>query len=260
MKNIITLAILIVLLFGCTTVPITGRRQLSTVTNQDLIPMSFESYRVFMDTNQVANDKEQVALVKKVGKRIQGAVEKYMSDNGLSSQLDGFEWEFNLIEADVVNAWAMPGGKVAFYTGILPVCQDEDGVAVVMGHEIAHAIAGHGAERMSEMQIAQLGGAAAGSAFGSESVLTAAYGVGANLTMLSFSRKHESEADHIGLVFMAIAGYNPSEAPEFWERMSTMSDGGAPPEFVSTHPSHETRISDLNAWIPEAMGYYQKQN
>lgn len=257
MKKLLFLTILGLFLYGCSTVPITGRRQLSTVTNQDLIPMSFESYRLFMDTNQVASDKEGVVLVKKVGKRIQTAVEKYMADNGLSSQLDGFEWEFNLIEADIVNAWAMPGGKVAFYTGIMPICQDENGVAVVMGHEIAHAIAGHGAERMSEIQLAQLGGAAAGTTFGSESVLTMAYGVGANLTMLNFSRKHESEADHIGLIFMAIAGYDPHEAPKFWERMSTMSGGGAPPQFMSTHPSHDTRISDLNGWIPEAMGYYQ---
>ena len=120
-----------------------------------------------------------------------------------------------------------------------------------------HAIAGHGAERMSEIQLAQLGGAVAGQTFGSESVFTTAFGVGANLTMLSFSRRHESEADHIGLVFMAIAGYDPHEAPEFWGRMSTMSGGEAPPEFMSTHPSHDTRISDLNGWIPEAMNYYQ---
>ncbi len=257
MKKLLLLTILAFVVDACTTVPITGRRQLATYSNQDLIPMSFESYKVFMDTNQVAKDQDQIALVKKVGKRIQTAVEKYMGDNGLSRQLDGFEWEFNLIEEDIVNAWAMPGGKVAFYTGIMPICQDESGVAVVMGHEIAHAIAGHGAERMSEAQLAQLGGAVAGETFGSGSVYAMAFGVGANLTMLSFSRKHESEADHIGLIFMAIAGYDPHEAPGFWERMSAESGGGAPPEFVSTHPSHETRISDLNGWIPEAMEYYQ---
>lgn len=184
-----------------------------------------------------------------------------MTAKGLSSELAGFEWEFNLIEdPKTVNAWCMPGGKVAFYTGIMPICKDETGVAVVMGHEVAHAIANHGRERMSQQLLAQYGLTTLGAFIGAnpsagQELLMQAVGAGTNLGMLRFSRDHESEADHIGLIFMTIAGYDPNEAPKFWERMTEMSGGQEPPEFISTHPSHSTRIADLKGWIPEAMSY-----
>ena len=200
-------------------------------------------------------------MVKKVGQNIQKAVEKYLADKGASSELNGFAWEFNLIDdPKTANAWCMPGGKVAFYTGILPICKDEAGIAVVMGHEVAHAIANHGRERMSQQMVAQFGLSTLSAAMGQNPTLTneilmQAVGAGTSLGMLKFSRTHESEADHIGLIFMAMAGYDPNEAPKFWERMTQMSGGQQPPEFMSTHPSHETRIKDLQSWIPEAMKY-----
>lgn len=262
LKSISILFIAIVC-FQCAQVPITGRRQLSLVKNSEIIPMSVDQYQTVLKESKLSTDAEQTALVKKVGVKIQKAVEKYMADNGYSSQLNGFAWEFNLIEEDVVNAWCMPGGKVAFYTGILPVCQDEKGIAVVMGHEVAHAIANHGRERMSQGLITNgfLGGlsvAMGQNPSGTQELLMQSIGAGTQIGMLKFSRNHESEADKLGLIFMSIAGYNPSEAPKFWERMAAQSGGAQPAEFMSTHPSHETRISDLNAQIPEAMKYYNK--
>lgn len=258
----IALLIVVLLCVQCATVPLTGRRQLSLVKNSEIIPMSFDQYQTVLKEGKLSTDKEQTALVKKVGVRIQKAVEKYMADNGYSKQLNGFEWDFNLLEEDVVNAWCMPGGKVAFYTGIMPVCQDEKGVAVVMGHEVAHAIANHGRERMSQGLITNgfLGGVSVAmgqNPTGTQQILMQSIGAGTQIGMLKFSRNHESEADKLGLIFMSIAGYDPSEAPKFWERMAAQSGGGQPAEFMSTHPSHETRISDLNAQIPEAMKYYK---
>lgn len=202
-------------------------------------------------------------MVKSVGLKIQKAVEEYMKENNASQQLSGFNWEFNLIDQDIANAWCMPGGKVAFYTGIMPICQDETGIAVVMGHEVAHAIANHGRERMSQSMVAEMGLSSIGAAMGENPTLTKdifmqSMGIGTQLGMLRFSRQHESEADKIGLIFMAMAGYDPAAAPEFWIRMKSMSGGEAPPEWLSTHPSNETRISDLKAAIPEAMKYYEK--
>jgi predicted Zn-dependent protease len=178
--------------------------------------------------------------------------------------LNGFHWEFNLIDdPKTVNAWCMPGGKVAFYTGIMPLCQDETGVAVVMGHEVAHAIANHGRERMSEGMVAQLGLNTLSAALGqhptaTKQLMLQAVGVGTQIGMLKFSRQHESEADRIGLVFMAMAGYDPNKAIEFWQRMESQQNGSAPPEWLSTHPSHSTRIADLKKEMPEAMKYYKK--
>jgi predicted Zn-dependent protease len=178
--------------------------------------------------------------------------------------VETFSWEFNLIEENVVNAWCMPGGKVAFYTGILAVCQDEEGIAVVMGHEVAHAVAKHGSERMSQGLVQQFGGTALQVALKdkpaeTQSIYMAAYGLGAQYgAMLPFSRLHESEADEMGLVFMAMAGYDPRTAPKFWERMSAQSEGSAPLEFLSTHPSHKTRITKLNAQMGQAYSVYQK--
>lgn len=264
MVNRILLVLMsVAMLWACAKVPITGRRQLSLVSNSEIIPMSFQQYEQVLKESKLSEDEEQVQMVKRVGAKIQKAVEDYMVMKNIPEYLDGFEWDFNLIDDDIVNAWCMPGGKVAFYTGIMAICEDETGVAVVMGHEVAHAIANHGRERMSQGLLTNgfLGGVSV--AMGSnptmtQEILMQSIGAGTQLGMLKFSRKHESEADEIGLIFMAMAGYNPNAAPEFWERMSEGSGGSQPPEFMSTHPSHETRISDLKALIPEAMKYYKK--
>ncbi|MDN5200019.1 M48 family metallopeptidase [Fulvivirgaceae bacterium BMA10] len=262
MRNIILILTTILIFQSCATVPVTGRKQLSLISNAELLPMSFQGYEQVLDSSKIINNTAQARMVKSVGKKIQVAVEEFMKMNGQSALLEGYAWDFNLIEADVVNAWCMPGGKVAFYTGIMPICKDEKGVAVVMGHEVAHAIANHGRERMSQGMAAQLGLSSLSVAMGQNPSLTnkllmQSVGIGTQLGMLKFSRTHESEADRMGLIFMALAGYDPSEAPKFWERMAELSKGQAPPEFLSTHPSHETRISDLNAQIPEAMKYYK---
>lgn len=250
------------LVYGCAKVPVTGRSQLNLVSNEEIIPLSFQSYQQVLDSANISTS-DQAAMVKNVGKKIQVAVEEYMEMNGWSDQLAGFKWEFNLIEDDIVNAWAMPGGKVAFYTGIMPICRDELGVAVVMGHEVAHAIANHGRERMSQGLLANMGLSTVGAAMGQNPSLTSqiflrSVGVGTQIGMLKFSRTHESEADKIGLVFMAMAGYDPNEAPKFWQRMQENSGGQAPPEWLSTHPSHERRIQELKEAIPEAMKYYKQ--
>ncbi len=249
--------------YSCATVPVTGRSQLNLVSNTEIIAYSAAQYQEVLATSNLSTDQEQVAMVKSVGDRIKSAVEKYMNDNGYGSSLDGFNWEFNLIDNDsTVNAWAMPGGKVAFYTGIMPICQDEKGVAVVMGHEVAHAIANHGRERMSQGLLLNLGMSSISGAMGENPSLTKeifmqSVGIGSQLGMLAYGRNQESEADKIGLIFMAIAGYDPHEAPIFWTRMSG-GGGSQPPEWLSTHPSHETRIDDLNANMEEAMKYYKQ--
>jgi predicted Zn-dependent protease len=253
----------LLLLYGCATVPVTGRRQLDLVSSSEINAMSATQYQEVLKKGPLSTNQEQVAMIKRVGAKIQKGVEQYMASKGASDQLAGFAWEFNLIQDDkTVNAWCMPGGKVAFYTAILPICKDETGVAVVMGHEVAHAIANHGRERMSQGLLQEFGLSTLGSAMGqnptaTKQIFLEAVGMGANLGMLKFSRQHESEADHIGLIFMSMAGYNPQEAPKFWERMTSMSNGQKPPEFMSTHPSDETRISQLNGWMPEAMGFYK---
>lgn len=265
-KLIISSALALLLIWSCTTVPITGRKQLTGLTNTgEVLALSAQSYKTVLDSANVLTTGEQAAMVKRVGARIQTAVEKYMRDNGFEKQLEGFEWEFNVIDEDVVNAWAMPGGKVAFYTGILPICQDEAGIAVVMGHEVAHAIAKHGQERMNQGMVQQFGAIGLSVALqnkpaATQNLANQAFGIGTTvLGVLPFSRLHESEADELGLTFMAIAGYDPREAPEFWERMSANSGGNQPPEFMSTHPSHETRIQRLNAALPKALEYYNAQ-
>ena len=252
----------LLLLAACATVPLTGRQQLSIIPDSEMMAMSYQQYAEVIGASTLSRDREQVAMVRRVGARIQAAVERYMAREGLSSHLDGYAWEFNLIESDQVNAWCMPGGKVAFYTGILPVCRDETGVAVVMGHEVAHAIAEHGAERMSQGLLTQLGGVALSEALKNEPAETrdlwmTAFAVGAQYgAMLPYSRLHESEADHMGLIFMAMAGYDPREAPVFWQRMAALG-GQKPPELLSTHPSDATRVRNLQARMPEALTYYQ---
>lgn len=264
LKKAIALTLISAVIYACATVPLTGRKQLSLVENSEIIPMVEQQYDSIIRTGPLSSNAQQTAMVKNVGARIQKAVEKFMAEKNLSSQLDGFKWEFNLIDdPKTVNAWCMPGGKVAFYTGIMPICKDESGVAVVMGHEVAHAIANHGRERMSQSIAQQFGLSTLSAALGQNASMTnqlvlQAVGVGSQIGMLKFSRQHESEADKIGLMFMAIAGYDPREAPKFWERMSAGSQGGGTPEWLSTHPSDATRISDLNKAMPEALKYYEK--
>jgi len=262
-KNATILILIGLIVYACATVPLTGRRQLAMVSNQEILPLADQQYEKVLDTSKISSNQQYVRMVKTVGANIQKAVEQFMAEKGMSEELAGFEWEFNVIDdPNTVNAWCMPGGKVAFYTGIMPICRDEAGVAVVMGHEVAHAIANHGRERMSQGLLANgLLGTVAG-AMGQNPSLTQevfmqAVGMGAQIGMLSFSRQHESEADRIGLIFMSIAGYDPHEAPKFWERMTQGSGGAAPPEWLSTHPSHSTRIKDLNKAMPEAMQYYE---
>lgn len=253
----------VLLINSCATVPVTGRRQLDLVSSDEINTMSASQYKEVIKKGPLSNNAEQVAMIQRVGGRIEKAVEQYMALKGASDQLAGFNWEFNLIQDDkTVNAWCMPGGKVAFYSAIIPICKDETGIAVVMGHEVAHAIANHGRERMSQGMLEQLGLSTLGAAMGQNATITKqifleAVGIGANLGMLKFSRTHESEADHIGLIFMAMAGYDPHQAPKFWERMVAGANGQKPPEFMSTHPSDETRIKDLQGWMPEALQYYK---
>jgi len=255
---------LLLIIHSCATVPVTGRRQLDLVSSSEINTMSATQYQDVIKKGPLSTNVEQTEMIRRVGKRIQNGVEQYMASKGWSDQLAGFNWEFNLIQDDkTVNAWCMPGGKVAFYTAILPICKDENGIAVVMGHEVAHAIANHGRERMSQGLVEQMGLSSLSAAMGqnpsgTSQIFMQAVGMGSNLGMLKFSRTHESEADHIGLIFMAIAGYDPNNAPTFWKRMVEMNTGQKPPEFLSTHPSDETRIKDLEGWMPEALGYYKK--
>ncbi len=262
MKKHFSLILTTLLFIGCATVPITGRKQLSMIPNSQILPLSYDSYTTVMKESKLSTNQEQVQMVKKVGGNIQHAVEKFMADNKLSDKLQGYAWEFNLIDEDLVNAWCMPGGKVAFYSGIMPVCQNETGVGVVMGHEVAHAIANHGRERMSQGLVQQAGGVAlnvymADKPQETQMLFNTAYALGSTYgAILPYSRLHESEADKLGLVFMAMAGYDPREAPKFWQRMDKMSGGNQPPEWMSTHPSHDHRVSDLNSYMSEAMKYY----
>ena len=258
-------AILTVFIFQtCSTVPLTGRSQLNMIPSSEMLAMSYQQYDEFLRENKLSTNAAEVNMVKRVGSNIQLAVEKYMSNNNLTSRLTGYNWEFNLVQDDQVNAWCMPGGKVVVYTGILPVTNNEVGLAVVMGHEIAHAIAEHGNERMSHQLLQQVGAVGLMVAMKDEPVQTQAlwlsvYGVGTTVgAILPYSRAQETEADHLGLIFMAMAGYDPYAAPEFWKRMAASKQGGQPPEFLSTHPSDQTRINNITSWIPEAMKYYKK--
>ena len=260
-----TLIALLLLIVGCATVPVTGRKSLNILSDSELLSMSLQEYNDVLKKSKLSNDPAEVQMVKRVGKRIASATEQFFTEKGMKSEIKNYKWEFSLIEDDkVANAWCMPGGKVAVYTGILPITQDATGLAVVMGHEISHAIAKHGNERMSQGLLAQLGAAGLSAALSTNpgatsQIFMAAYGVGANVgVLLPYSRIQESEADHIGLILMAKAGYDPREAVPFWKRMNEKG-GNRPPEFLSTHPAPETRIKDIEAKIPEAMKYYKRK-
>ena len=263
LKILLPSMLLALLFYYCSTVPITGRSQLSLIPASEMNAMSFQQYDQFLQENKLSSSKSDIDMVKRVGVNIQKAVETYFKQNNLSKELAGYQWEFNLVESPEINAWCMPGGKVVVYTGILPLTKDETGLAVVMGHEIAHAIAQHGAERMSQGLLQQLGGVALTVALKDKEQETlilfmTGYGVGTTVGLLQpFSRTQESEADRLGLIFMAMAGYNPNSAVDFWTRMSQMG-GQKPPEFLSTHPSDATRIADIKNELPEALKYYKQ--
>ena len=257
------LVLVALIALSCSTVPITGRRQLNFIPAETMLSMSFQQYGAFMDTSTVSANAAQTAMVRRVGQRIQTAVEAYFAQHNLTDQLDGYAWEFNLIESPEVNAWCMPGGKVVVYTGLMKLVGNEKELAVVMGHEIAHAVAEHGGERMSQGLLTQFGGMALAKALEEKPAETqqlwmAAFGLGAQVgVLLPYSRAHESEADRLGLIFMAMAGYDPHAALTFWQKMAAQGSGASVPEFISTHPSDETRIRKIEELMPEAMGYYK---
>ncbi len=265
MRKIIIALSAILLVSSCSKVPLTGRRQMNILPESDLIGMSLSEYKDFLSKNPpIVSTNNDAIMVKSVGSKIQSAVTQYLAKNKLSKRLAGYKWEYNLVKDSTVNAWCMPGGKVVVYSGLLGVTQNETALAIVMGHEIAHAVARHGNERMSQGLLTQLGGVALGVAVSTESAQTqaifnTAYGVSSQLAiMLPYSRLQESEADKLGLIFAAMAGFDPQEAPKFWGRM--MAQGGAkPPQILSTHPSDLKRINDLKAFMPEAMKYYKKK-
>lgn len=258
--------ILALLLYtSCAKVPLTGRRQVNLLPESELIGLSLTQYKDFLAQNPpTPSTDNDAAMVRRVGVKIQSAVTKYMAQQKLSDRISGFKWEFNLVNDPTVNAWCMPGGKVVVYSGLLKVTQNETALAVVMGHEIAHAVARHGNERMSQQMMTQLGGLALDVALSTKSAETrtlfnTAYGAGTTVgVLLPFSRLHESEADKLGLIFAAMAGYDPKEAPKFWKRMAAVG-GAKPPALLSTHPSDEKRINDLNAFMGEALKYYKPQ-
>jgi len=251
------------ILFSCASVPVTERRGLHLVPDSELTTMSYQEYNNVLKKSKLSTDMAKVSMVRRVGQRIATASEQLLVEKGHGDDIRNYKWEFNLIEDDkTVNAWCMPGGKVAVYTGLLPIAQDENGLAVVMGHEVAHAIAKHGNERMSQGLLAQFGAiglsvALAGNPGVTSDIFMQAYGVGAQVGfLLPYSRIQESEADHIGLILMAKAGYDPRGAVVLWQRMN--AKGGAhPPEFLSTHPAPESRIRNIESLIPEAMQVYK---
>jgi predicted Zn-dependent protease len=263
-KSLIIALAVVFFVAACSTVAVTDRKQLKLIPNGTLYATSFLNYKEFLDSNKVVQNTPDALLVKKVGTNIQKAVEKYFADKGMGNKLSGYKWEFNLVQNQQINAWAMPGGKVVFYTGILPITKNEDGIAVVMGHEIAHIVAEHGNERMSQQLVVQMGGMALNEAIKNKPEQTKAlwmttFGIGAQYgAVLPYSRLHENEADELGLIFMAMAGYNPEKAVDFWTRMSQMSSGQKPPEFLSTHPSDETRIKNMKEKLPKALEFYKK--
>ena len=244
--------------FSCATNPFTGKKSLNLMPNSELFPSSFQQYGTFLKENKVVVGTTDARRVESVGMKIKAAAERWLKANGQAEYLNGYQWEYKLIENKEVNAWCMPGGKIVVYSGILPVTKDDAGLATVMGHEVSHALSNHGAQRMTASQFQQLGAVGVAVATGNKSaeqqqMWQQYYGIGSQVgVMLPFSRNHESEADKIGLTLMAIAGYNPELAISFWERMAASSGGNKPPEFLSTHPADATRIANLRRLIPEA--------
>jgi len=246
---------------ACSTVPLIGRKQVILLPESNMVEMSLTNYDQFLKENKLSTNKEQTDIIKRVGARMSVAVEKYLRENGFQDRIADFKWEFNLVESKEMNAWCMPGGKVVFYTGIMPVTKNDAGVAVVMGHEIGHAVARHGNERMSQQMLVQFGDMALTEAIKTkpnetQAIFQSVYGLGAQYgVMLPYSRQQEYEGDKLGLIFMAMAGYDPKESISFWERMAASSTAKMP-QFLSTHPLEQNRIDAIKNFMPEAMKYY----
>ena len=260
--NKIAIIAIMALLVSCSKVPLTGRKQFVAIPSPEIISLSEQNYSEIKNEKGISHDARENQLILSAGHRITGAVEKYLNEKGLEERIKGYDWEYAVLKSDEVNAWCMPGGKIGFYEGIFPVCQDENGVAVVMSHEIAHAVAHHGNERMSQQLLVNMGGAALSEALSTKKEETQqlamiAFGVGSQLgVILPYSRVQEEEADEMGLYFMAMAGYDPRKAPEFWQRMIDLNQA-RPPEFLSTHPDPQRRIRDLEKHMSRAMEYYK---
>jgi predicted Zn-dependent protease len=267
-RKITSVFLLSALVIACTRNVITGRKQFKLLPEAEVQAMATTEYQNFLTTNKVISStgNRDAQMVRRVGERITRAVTDYYASKGLSNQLDGYKWEYNLVDSKDVNAWCMPGGKIVVYTGLLPITQNEAALAIVMGHEVSHAIFNHGNERMSQGLLQQLGGVALSVAVANkpqetQNLFLGAYGVGTAVgVLLPFSRNHEYEADHYGLNWAAMAGYNPQEAIPLWQRMEKASNGQKPPEFLSTHPSEGNRIEQLQKFMPEALQYYKPVN
>ena len=247
------------------TVPITGRQQTLMVSDGEVLSLSTQQYQEFMKTAKLSTNATNTALVKRVGQNLANAVNNYLQSNGLANDLQYYNWTFNLVQDNQVNAWCMPGGLICVYEGLLPVTQNEASLAIVLGHEIAHAVARHSAEQMStqikQQQGLQIGTAVAGMlgmGTNTQSIVQAIVAQGFNFKNLKYSRNHENEADHMGLIFAAMAGYDPQVATAFWQRMAA-SNTNQTAEFLSDHPSDATRISNIQGWMPEALKYYKPQ-
>lgn len=257
------LVAMVLLLSSCGSVPLTGRKQVLLVSDQEVLSSSLTQYNDYIKSAAKSTDKAKSEMVTRVGKRIAAATEAYLKQNGMESEMKNFKWEFNLVKDPQVNAFCMPGGKIVVYDGLMKLVSSDDELAVVIGHEVAHAVAKHSNERMSQQLMAQYGAAILGQAVSNkstavQSLANTVYGVGTQYgVMLPFSRKHESEADYMGLVFMAMAGYNPEVAVNFWQKMSG-GKGGSTPEFMSTHPSDATRINEIKRLLPEVEKYRKK--
>ena len=251
------------LLSSCASVPLTGRNRVMLVSDNEVLASSLTQYNEYMGNATRSNDAVKTAMVQRVGKKIASATEQFLKDNGLASEVALYSWEFNLVKDDEMNAFCMPGGKIVVYEGILPLCNSDADLAVVIGHEVAHAVAKHSNERLSQQLLAQYGSAIVGMALSGRSEAAqqlgqTVYGLGAEYgVMLPFSRKHESEADYMGLIFMAMAGYDPSVAITFWQKMAAAGGAGIP-AILSSHPSDEKRIADIKKNLPKVEQYYKK--
>ncbi|HLV14416.1 MAG TPA: M48 family metallopeptidase [Xanthomarina sp.] len=262
LRKIIGAMVFLLLITACSTNPFTGKQTMALVPNSQLFPTAFQQYNQVLKESKVVTGTSESEMISRVGQRIAIAAERWLNANGYAGYLKDYKWEYKLIEDKTVNAWCMPGGKIVFYTGILPIAQSETGVAAIMGHEVAHALANHGQQRMSADYIQQgvaLAGNIAIQNDNDRAAFNQYYGIGSQVgVMLPFSRSHETEADKIGLILMAIAGYNPSEAAELWKRMKANSGGAAPPEILSTHPSNDTRIQEITSLVPMAVSEAKK--
>ena len=263
MKNtLIGLICCMAMLDSCSSVALTGRRQLTAIPSSQMVMLGEESYKKVLQEQELSDNREYINQVNRVGSMISDAVVKYLRQNEMEHRIETFRWEYSVIDSDALNAWCLPGGKIGFYEGIMPVCEDDNGVAAVMAHEIAHAIARHGNERLSQQLALQLGGMALSVALEKEKETTQqlamlAFGIGSKVgVMLPYSRVHEKEADEMGLYLMAMAGYDPRGAPEFWSRLQQYSQNPLP-EFLSTHPHPASRIRILKKHMPRALDYYQ---